>query len=101
MAYQIIDPPPASLEVSLVVPVKDEAENVLLLAAEIRAAMEPSPYAWECIWVDDGSSDGTGDAPAACGRGRSRGSGCSRSSGTSGSRRRWPAGSPPRAGSSS
>jgi glycosyltransferase involved in cell wall biosynthesis len=61
MAYQIIDPPPASLEVSLVIPVKDEAENVLLLADEIRAAMEPSPYAWECIWVDDGSSDGTGD----------------------------------------
>ncbi len=61
MAYQIIDPPAESLEVSLVIPVKDEAENVLLLADEIRAAMEPSPYAWECIWVDDGSTDGTGE----------------------------------------
>ncbi len=61
MAYQIIDPVPASLDVSLVVPVKDEAENVLLLAAEIRAAMEPSPWSWECVWVDDGSSDATGE----------------------------------------
>ncbi len=61
MPYQIIHLPPESLDVSLVVPVKDEAENVPLLAAEIRAALEPSPYSWECIWVDDGSSDGTGD----------------------------------------
>lgn len=62
MAWQTIEPAPESLDVSLVVPVKDEAENVLLLAAEIRAAMEPSPWSWECIWVDDGSTDGTLEA---------------------------------------
>ena len=61
MPYQIIEPAPESLDVSLVIPVKDEAENVLLLADEIRAAMAPTPWAWECLWVDDGSSDGTGD----------------------------------------
>lgn len=61
MSYQIIEPAPESLDVSLVIPVKDEAENVLLLAAEIRAAMEPSSWSWECVWVDDGSSDGTAD----------------------------------------
>jgi dolichol-phosphate mannosyltransferase len=59
--YQVIDPGPASLDVSLVVPVKDEAENVLLLAAEIRAAMAGTGYSWECVWVDDGSKDGTGE----------------------------------------
>lgn len=61
MPYQIVDLPPASLDVTVVVPVKDEAENVPLLAAEIRAALESSPYAWECVWVDDGSTDGTGE----------------------------------------
>jgi dolichol-phosphate mannosyltransferase len=61
MPYQIIDPAPASLDVSLVVPVKDEAENVALLVDEIGAALDPTPWSWECIWVDDGSTDGTGD----------------------------------------
>lgn len=61
MPYQIIEPAPESLDVSLVIPVKDEAENVLLLADEIRAAMGPTAWSWECVWVDDGSSDGTGD----------------------------------------
>jgi len=61
MPYQIVELPPASLDVTVVVPVKDEAENVLLLAAELRSALESSPYAWECVWVDDGSADGTGE----------------------------------------
>jgi dolichol-phosphate mannosyltransferase len=62
MTYSVIDPPPPSLEVSLVVPVKDEALNVESLADEIRVAMEAAPYSWECVWVDDGSTDGTGEA---------------------------------------
>lgn len=61
MAYQVIEPGPETLDVSIVVPVKDEAENVLLLAAEIRAAMAAAGHAWECVWVDDGSSDGTAE----------------------------------------
>jgi len=60
--YSVIDPPLASLRVSLVVPVKDEVENVAALGAEIVAAMAGSPLTWECLWVDDGSSDGTADA---------------------------------------
>lgn len=72
MAWQTIEPAPESLDVSLVVPVKDEAENVLLLAAEIRAAMEPSPWSWECIWVDDGSTDGTLEALGRAAAGDSR-----------------------------
>jgi dolichol-phosphate mannosyltransferase len=62
MSYWVIAPPPASLDVTIVVPVKDEVENVVELAREIRAAMESSPDAWECLWVDDGSTDGTGEA---------------------------------------
>ncbi|MBI1390110.1 MAG: glycosyltransferase [bacterium] len=46
-------------EVSIIVPVKDEAENILTLAGEIEAAMNPHPWRWECVWIDDGSSDDT------------------------------------------
>jgi glycosyltransferase involved in cell wall biosynthesis len=62
MGYWVIEPAPASLDVSIVVPVKDEAENVAALAAEIRAAMEATRHSWECVWVDDGSTDDTAAA---------------------------------------
>ena len=59
MSYPVITLAPAELDVSLVVPVKDEVENVAELAAEVTRAMEQTQYSWECIWVDDGSTDGT------------------------------------------
>lgn len=45
------------LNVSLVVPVFNEEENILPLLEEIHLAMHQSPYAWEVILIDDGSSD--------------------------------------------
>lgn len=47
--------------ISVVVPVKDEVENVGPLAREIAAAVAGESSA-EIIFVDDGSTDGTGDA---------------------------------------
>ena len=44
-------------EISLVIPVFNEEENLPVLAAEIRAAMEPLGRAYEVIYVDDGSTD--------------------------------------------
>jgi len=44
-------------EISVVVPVKDEAGNVVPLAREIAAALRGERY--EVIFVDDGSSDAT------------------------------------------
>jgi glycosyltransferase involved in cell wall biosynthesis len=44
-------------EVSIVVPVKDEAGNVVPLAREIAAALKGESY--ELIFVDDGSTDAT------------------------------------------
>ncbi len=47
------------LELSIIVPVKDEEENISSLAKEVNDAMASVPYSWECIWVDDGSTDTT------------------------------------------
>lgn len=42
---------------SLIVPVYNEEKNLPLLIEAIRAALEPLPYTWEVILVDDGSED--------------------------------------------
>lgn len=44
-------------EISLVIPVYNEEENLPVLAGEIRAAMEPAGISYEVIYVDDGSTD--------------------------------------------
>ncbi len=46
---------------SIIVPVKDEEENITILADEINQAMENISLSWECIWVDDGSTDTTAE----------------------------------------
>ena len=49
-----------AVALSVVVPVKDEAENVAPLAREIAAALKHTPH--EIVFVDDGSKDGTAAA---------------------------------------
>lgn len=51
----------AALDVSIIVPVKDEADSVSQLAREIGEAFEGRQWSWECLWIDDGSTDGTLD----------------------------------------
>ncbi|MBO6947357.1 MAG: glycosyltransferase family 2 protein [Rhodospirillales bacterium] len=46
------------VDISVVVPVKDEAENVLPLIREISAALD-GVCPFEIVYVDDGSTDGT------------------------------------------
>jgi glycosyltransferase involved in cell wall biosynthesis len=46
-------------EVSLVIPVYNEEENLPILAAEIRAALSGLGRSYEVLWVDDGSIDGS------------------------------------------
>jgi glycosyltransferase involved in cell wall biosynthesis len=43
--------------VSLVIPVFNEQDNIPILADEIDAVMSSLQMDWECIWVDDCSSD--------------------------------------------
>lgn len=56
-------PAPAAAEpspqVSVVVPLYNERENVTALIDAVVAALAPAPWAWELILVDDGSRDGT------------------------------------------
>jgi dolichol-phosphate mannosyltransferase len=46
------------MELSVVIPVRNEAPNIAPLVAEIRAALD-GRYDYEIVYVDDGSSDDT------------------------------------------
>lgn len=56
---------PSEVDVSVIVPVRDEEASIPKLAEEISEAMGRTGKRWECIWVDDGSTDGTRAALAA------------------------------------
>lgn len=51
-----------AVQVSVVVPVYDEVENVGPLAEELHTALRSTERSYELVFVDDGSKDGTGDA---------------------------------------
>jgi glycosyltransferase involved in cell wall biosynthesis len=54
---------PALVEVSVLVPVKDEVASLAQLTDEVAAAMDGgvdgARHEWELIFIDDGSTDGT------------------------------------------
>ena len=89
--------PPAdgsALDVSIILPVYNEAEHLEQEVARVRAAMDVSPYSYEIIVVDDGSTD---DSPAVAARIpgirflhflENRGSGSARKAGTKAARGR-------------
>jgi len=52
---------PEAPELSLVVPLRDEADNVVALVEEVAAVLTPHGLHYELILVDDGSTDGTWD----------------------------------------
>ena len=49
------------VHVSIVIPVRDEAENILGLAGEIDSVLSSYPWIYEVVWIDDGSEDGSGE----------------------------------------
>lgn len=52
------DPAAAMRTLSIVVPVKDERPNIEPLYQAVREALS-NAFAWEVVYVDDGSTDGT------------------------------------------
>ena len=48
------------MELSVVIPVRNEAPNLAPLVAEIRAALD-GRFDYEIVYVDDGSNDGTAE----------------------------------------
>src|SRR3954471_9730743 len=59
-----LSPPDSLVTVSIVVPVRNEAENIVPLIDEIAAALD-GRWAYEIIYVNDGSTDATGERLAA------------------------------------
>ncbi|MGE5864576.1 MAG: glycosyltransferase, partial [Rhizobacter sp.] len=55
------DPVPPSIELSVVIPMRDEALNVAPLHAELSRVLGEVGLAYEVIFIDDGSADGTID----------------------------------------
>lgn len=51
-------------DVSVLVPAKDEAENLPEFVRQCAEALAPEPYACEVVVVNDGSEDGTGEVLA-------------------------------------
>src|SRR6266852_2339922 len=64
MSVDLPSSDPAAVAVSIVVPVRNEAENVAPLIAEIAAALDGG-WAYEIIYVNDGSTDATAERLAA------------------------------------
>lgn len=63
---------PWRVDLSVLIPVKDEVDNIPLLAGEIAEALGDTPLTWECLWVDDGSTDGSLDVLETLGAGDRR-----------------------------
>jgi glycosyltransferase involved in cell wall biosynthesis len=51
----------APVDVSIILPVFNEAEHLQAEVDRIRAAMDGSEYSYEIIVIDDGSTDGSGE----------------------------------------
>ena len=64
MSVDLPSSDPAAVAVSIVVPVRNEAENVSPLIAEIASALD-GRWNHEIIYVNDGSTDATAERLAA------------------------------------
>ena len=87
-----LSPPAAELDVTVVLPVHNEAGHLDAELSRIRASLEASDYSWEIIVVDDASTDGcvdhitSGDGIRVIRVGVNQGSGGSRRVGTEAAR---------------
>ena len=84
----------AALDVSIILPVYNEAEHLEAEVTRVRAAMDASEYSYEIIVIDDGSSDNSAEVASRIEGIRfihflqNRGSGSARKAGTKAARGR-------------
>ena len=48
-------------DISIVIPVMNEEESILPLAEKVTRALNGAGRDWECLWIDDASTDSTAD----------------------------------------
>jgi glycosyltransferase involved in cell wall biosynthesis len=83
-----------SLDVSIILPVYNEAEHLVQEVSRVRVAMDASPYSYEIIVINDGSSDNSAEVASRIEGIRfinflqNRGSGSARKAGTQAARGR-------------
>lgn len=46
-------------EISVIIPVMNEIDNIQPLSGELTSILDATPWSWECLWIDDESTDGT------------------------------------------
>ena len=49
--------PASPVTVSVIIPLKNEQNNIPPLAGELEQALNSLEDSWECVWIDDGSDD--------------------------------------------
>ncbi len=49
----------AERDLSIIIPIKDEAENITILANEVNTVLAETSWNYEILWIDDGSTDGS------------------------------------------
>src|SRR3954452_21371617 len=83
-----------TLDVTIILPVFNEAEHLVAEVDRVKATMDASEYSYEIIVVDDGSKDGSGELAATLDGirlirfAKNRGSGSARKAGTAAARGR-------------
>src|ERR1700710_357862 len=94
VSNQAADQADGSLDVSIILPVYNEAEHLVQEVDRVRASMDASPYSYEIIVINDGSSDNSAEVASGIEGIRfinflqNRGSGSARKAGTTAARGR-------------
>jgi dolichol-phosphate mannosyltransferase len=64
----MIPPEPGTVDLSAVVPIRNELESIEPLLVELRAALDATGRSWEIVLADDASDDGGSDRIRAAAR---------------------------------
>ena len=46
-----------NIDISIVIPIMNEEENIIALAEELNSAFKAKAWEWECVWIDDSRAE--------------------------------------------